>query len=108
MPALSRAPPSSGPREMDRPEAAAHEAMAWARFSGGKTRRITAKVVGMIIAAAIPMSARTMMIAAGESRNPATAVVTAKAAVPQTSRRRSPNRSPALPPTSRKPAKVRV
>lgn len=68
----------------------------------------TARVAGMGVAAATPMSARRTMMPGDESRKPATDVVTAKAPVPQASIRFRPNLSPVLPATGRNPAKVRA
>ena len=101
-------PPATGPIAIPRPATAAQMPIARARSSAGKTLVRMERVVGMISAPPMPMSARVRISVSALSDMAASSDPVPNTSIPATSARRRPKRSPRLPMVSNRPANTSV
>jgi hypothetical protein len=103
-----RPPPAAGPMPTPMPATAAQMPIAFGRSSAGKTLVRIERVVGMISAPPIPISARVAISMLADSANADASEALPKISSPATSAPRRLKRSPRAPMVRRSPAKTSV
>ena len=101
-------PPSAGPTAIPMEPMAVQMTMAFARSPLGNTSVMIESVDGRAKAAPRPCSPRITMSVVEFSARAAPTAPAPKITIPAASALRLPNRSPMLPPTRRKPARIRL